>query len=295
MDNLAAHKSAKIEKLIQERGCQLLFLPGYSPDFSPIEETFSKFKTFLRRVGARTREALYEAIGQALLTITAQDAASAGFAMVGMNLRAETKRREEAMTNDVFQTMQSIWKRIETQLLIEAWFAKMPAETALRDFQPGATEDEIQNAEIALGIVFPEDVKASYRIHNGNMWLGDFGRFCSLEEVVSFWNMMKPYAAGRKEDLAKDGWLDGTGQPVLVRAETWNIRWIPLLESNGTMTCLDLAPTPYGFLGQIIGSDPEEGTYHGWVAPSWQAFLSTFADDLEAGEYCYEEGELTWS
>jgi len=52
----------------------LLFLPGYSPDFSPIEETFSKLKTHLRRVGARTREALQEAICQALLTVTAQDA-----------------------------------------------------------------------------------------------------------------------------------------------------------------------------------------------------------------------------
>jgi hypothetical protein len=44
------------------------------PDFSPIEETFSKLKTFLRRAGARTREALQEAITQALLTVTAQDA-----------------------------------------------------------------------------------------------------------------------------------------------------------------------------------------------------------------------------
>jgi transposase len=35
MDNLAAHKSAKVEALIQARGCQLLFLPSYSPDFSP--------------------------------------------------------------------------------------------------------------------------------------------------------------------------------------------------------------------------------------------------------------------
>jgi transposase len=74
MDNLAAHKGKKIEDLIQARGCQLLFLPGYSPDFSPIEEAFSKVKTHLRRVGARTREALQEAIGQALLTVTAQDA-----------------------------------------------------------------------------------------------------------------------------------------------------------------------------------------------------------------------------
>src|SRR2546421_8988391 len=64
MDNLAAHKGKKVEQLIQSKGCQLLFLPAYSPDFSPIEETFSKLKTYLRRAGARTREALQEAICQ---------------------------------------------------------------------------------------------------------------------------------------------------------------------------------------------------------------------------------------
>jgi transposase len=74
MDNLAAHKGKKVDDLIKARGCQLLLLPGYSPDFSPIEEAFSKMKTYLRRVGARTREALQEAICQALLTVTAQDA-----------------------------------------------------------------------------------------------------------------------------------------------------------------------------------------------------------------------------
>jgi transposase len=74
MDNLAAHKGKKVEHLIEAKECQLLFLPGYSPDFSPIEEVFSKLKTHLRRIGARTGEALQEAIGQALLTVTAQDA-----------------------------------------------------------------------------------------------------------------------------------------------------------------------------------------------------------------------------
>jgi transposase len=74
MDNLQAHKSARVKQAIEAKGCQLLFLPGYSPDLSPIEEAFSKLKTALRRAGARTREALPEAIGQALLTITAQDA-----------------------------------------------------------------------------------------------------------------------------------------------------------------------------------------------------------------------------
>lgn len=79
MDHLAAHKSAKVESLIQARGCQVLFLPSYSPDFSATLETFSKLKTSLRRAGARTREGLQEAIGQALCTVTEQDAASAGF------------------------------------------------------------------------------------------------------------------------------------------------------------------------------------------------------------------------
>jgi transposase len=74
MDNLSVHKGARVRQLIEDKGCQLLFLPAYSPDFSPIEETFSKIKTFLRRAGARTREALEEAICQALLTVTSQDA-----------------------------------------------------------------------------------------------------------------------------------------------------------------------------------------------------------------------------
>jgi cell wall assembly regulator SMI1 len=203
------------------------------------------------------------------------------------------------MNDDVFQTMQSIWKRIETHLRIEAEFEKMPAEAALRNFQPGATEEELQAAETALGVVFPEDVKASYHIHNGKMFLGDpdqrLRRLCSLQEIVHTWERMKKYAHGENVKRADD-WLTWDGQPIRVRVETWNVNWIPLLEgSDGDVFCLDLAPTPHGQMGQIIDSDAENGTSHRWLAPNWQAFLSTFADDLEAGEYCYEEGALTWS
>lgn len=74
LDNLSVHKGARVRQLIEAQGCELLFLPAYSPDCSPIEEAFSKLKAFLRRVGARTREALQEAIGQPLETITATDA-----------------------------------------------------------------------------------------------------------------------------------------------------------------------------------------------------------------------------
>jgi transposase len=76
LDNLHTHTGEKVRQAIEARGCRLLFLPSYSPDLSPIEEAFSKLKAVLRRVGARTSEALQEAIGQALLTIPAQDASS---------------------------------------------------------------------------------------------------------------------------------------------------------------------------------------------------------------------------
>ncbi len=74
VDNLGAHKGAKVRELVEERGCQLLYLPPYSPDFNPIEEAFSKIKGALRKAGARTREALIEALGAAVSAVTARDA-----------------------------------------------------------------------------------------------------------------------------------------------------------------------------------------------------------------------------
>ena len=75
MDNLNAHKGERIKELIEERGCELVYLPPYSPDFNPIEEAFSKIKRLLRKkVEARTREALVEAIGAAISAVTVSDA-----------------------------------------------------------------------------------------------------------------------------------------------------------------------------------------------------------------------------
>ena len=74
MDNLTAHKGKKVRELIEERGCELLYLPPYSPDLNPIEEAFAKVKALLRQAGARAREALVEAIGRALDAVTSRDA-----------------------------------------------------------------------------------------------------------------------------------------------------------------------------------------------------------------------------
>jgi transposase len=67
LDNLWAHKGDRARELVEEKGARrLLFLPSYSPDFSPIEEALGKLKALLRREKARTKETLLQAIGRAL-------------------------------------------------------------------------------------------------------------------------------------------------------------------------------------------------------------------------------------
>ena len=74
MDNLSAHKTQKVRELVKGAGCELLYLPPYSPDLNPIEEAFSKIKSIVRKAEARTREALVEALGPALSSVTQEDA-----------------------------------------------------------------------------------------------------------------------------------------------------------------------------------------------------------------------------
>lgn len=88
LDNLSVHKAASIRQAIEARQCTLLFLPSYSPDFTPIEQAFSKIKAVLRRLGARTKEALWEAMRVAVEAITQEDAA-AWFAHAGYALPAQ--------------------------------------------------------------------------------------------------------------------------------------------------------------------------------------------------------------
>lgn len=73
LDRLNVHKNRRVREAIEAKGCTLLFLPSYSPDLNPIEFAFSKLKTWVRRVEARTRDALDDAIAAALKTVTLHD------------------------------------------------------------------------------------------------------------------------------------------------------------------------------------------------------------------------------
>ncbi len=89
LDNLSSHKTDQVLDLLTGAGCQVLFLPAYSPDLSPIEEAFSKFKAFLRRCRCRTIPALIRAIALGLDRITTSEARS-WFAHAGFSISVQS-------------------------------------------------------------------------------------------------------------------------------------------------------------------------------------------------------------
>jgi len=76
LDNLGAHRAGRIERIAESCGARVIWLPPYSPDFSPIEQMWSKLKTYLRKVKARTSEELDRAVAEGLQLITESDCRS---------------------------------------------------------------------------------------------------------------------------------------------------------------------------------------------------------------------------
>jgi transposase len=84
MDNLGSHKSKAVRRAIRAAGARLFFLPKYSPDLNPIEQLFSKLKHWLRKAAKRTEDAVCNATGHILDTVTSTECknyfANAGYA-----------------------------------------------------------------------------------------------------------------------------------------------------------------------------------------------------------------------
>jgi len=173
--------------------------------------------------------------------------------------------------------MQEIWGRIEQWLAIHA-----PA--LLADLQPGASEQVIAETEASLGITFSEDVRASFRLHNGQVgdgpWMMDGWELLSLQRICDEWRVWK--------DLYDSGDFDGissTSTDDPIRSDWWSPAWIPLTYSgSGDHHCLDLVPTSGGSIGQIILMWHDDDT-RTLIAPSFRAWLDQFANDLETEKY----------
>jgi transposase len=89
MDNLGAHRPKRIRELIEARGAELVYVPSYSPDLNPIEQAFSKIKNILRKLGARTHEALLEAMEEALCKVTPPADAAGWFGHCGYEVEVQ--------------------------------------------------------------------------------------------------------------------------------------------------------------------------------------------------------------
>jgi cell wall assembly regulator SMI1 len=171
--------------------------------------------------------------------------------------------------------MEKIWRSIE------AWLEEN-APRAFKDLNKPATAKGVAAAEKLMGVEFPEDVRASYLLHDGQVGaapiMGEW-QLLSLKVMKSRWKMLKEsYDEGKFEESR----VKPKGP---VKAEWWNPKWVPVAYNGaGDLYCVDLDPAPKGKAGQLVSfwhvDDRREV-----VAKSFRAWLKEYADDLKAGRY----------
>jgi cell wall assembly regulator SMI1 len=174
--------------------------------------------------------------------------------------------------------VEECWTRIEAWLRVYA-----PAEV-LASLNPPASEEQIGAAEAALRVNLPTDVRASFRIHDGQKR----GRqpiagveFYPLTEVLASWRSMR--------QLKAEGHFDGiqSDPDEFTRSDGWHEHWIPVGDlGGGGELFVDLAPGKKGTPGQVVAWHCHTGI--GAVAAGGlEAWLAAVADDLEAGRLVY--------
>ena len=179
--------------------------------------------------------------------------------------------------------MRELWQRIE------AWL-RTHAPEVLEDLHPGASEEQVRAAEQELGVELPEDVRASFLVHDGQRGaaepLFDTWAPLSLDRVLEHWAML-----GRLLD--EGGFGEGEAEASgPVKPLWWNRDWWPVLhDESGNYVCIDFDPAEGGSPGQLVTfwhTSPERSV----LAEGLRQFLEQFADDLEHGRYGVEDGAL---
>jgi cell wall assembly regulator SMI1 len=176
--------------------------------------------------------------------------------------------------------MQEIWTYIESWL-----YANAPK--ILDTLQPGASDTQIKAAEDFLSIQFPAEVKASYRIHNGQ---SDYSYgFLEGKEFLSLEHMQEEWAVWK--ELLDGGEFEGveSSPDAGIRSDWWSPQWIPLTyDGTGNHDCLDLNPGEGGKRGQIITMWHDERERQ-IVAPSFREWLEQYAEGLKLGQFVFSE------
>jgi cell wall assembly regulator SMI1 len=173
-------------------------------------------------------------------------------------------------------TVRASWQRID------AWIQQFAPSQADTYFYPGVSQEQIAHVEAALGLELPEDVKESYRIHNGGKSILGWETFDSIEAFDE---------SGYSQLLQEPGWVSKTPQWVqqgkkLPVEPVWrHPSWLDFTTNGaGDTLCIDLSPTAEGTYGQILDWGHETGVTK-VLFSSFRELLSVFALHLEAGIY----------
>lgn len=182
-------------------------------------------------------------------------------------------------------------RAVELAELYDELYAEIMGERL--GLRPPATENEIASAEAALGVMFPPDLRALYRMadgEDGNYGLFGGPTFLPLASVVERWQ-----ENSTPEDNHNHVTIEAD-PPGTIRAVSRHPRWIPFADHNdGNMFAVDLAPGPRGTAGQVIeyGSDhDDEPVSH--VAGSVTDLLAELVAMLRAGDVDTVPGESFW-
>lgn len=158
-------------------------------------------------------------------------------------------------------------------------------------FQAAATEAELNAFEVDNNITLPQDFKAFYLKHNGqnagDFGLTDMGEILNLQGIEREWNIWKKL--NNENAFADSEAKCGEG----VQPTWYDNLWIPFTaDGNGNHYCLDLNPTSEGNIGQVI-TLWTDFSRRKVVAPSFEAFLIQYVEDLKNGKFNYDP-ELTF-
>jgi cell wall assembly regulator SMI1 len=175
-------------------------------------------------------------------------------------------------------TVEKSWSRITE------WLGRK-AKRVRKKLVAGASEEEIARAEQALGLSLPEDLRASYRIHNGAEDSGLFPASGLDENGYSPLSLAEVLEERHESSPASDKYVTAD---EAVQARHWHPHWLPFASNGGgDYLCVDLAPAPGGTPGQVI-EWLHETSERKRVAPSLGDYLRDLAEGLEAGRYKYD-------
>ncbi len=186
---------------------------------------------------------------------------------------------------------------METLERIRRW-ANANAPAMLDGLNGGASESDIAKLESTLGVKLPAGFRDCLRICDGESvgaFFANGGDWLGVEQIAEHWRQRQAIAADIGPDdeerdvdeLIREGiiFVEGPVRPV-----TFDRAWVPFMDRNGDVFwALDFAPAPGGTAGQVIEVD-WECCSHKVVASSFDAFLATYADELEAGAYDIVDG-----